>query len=112
MRAKVTIREEKQHATIAETTTDKGIQTKYEGMRVKLNKTFFEKNTNRRMHGIAKQEITVRLLSALSGPDIWKNWHCLPAPLFYVGSRMPKQFPPCSVLTATNGACFSTLKKH
>ena len=48
MRAKVTIREEKQHATIAETTTDKGIQTQYESMRVKLNKTFQKKSANKR----------------------------------------------------------------
>lgn len=64
------------------------------------------------IHGIAKREITVRLLSALCEPDIWKNWHSLPVPLFCVGSRMPEQFLSYSVLTATNGICSSTLKKH
>ena len=40
MRAKVTIRGIKRPATIEETTMNKGIQAIYEGMRVKLNKTF------------------------------------------------------------------------
>ena len=40
MRAKVTIRGIKRPDTIEETTMNKGIQAIYEGMRVKLNKTF------------------------------------------------------------------------
>ena len=48
MRVKVTIREIQSPAPIAETTMNKGIQTIYESMRVKLNKTFlWEEPTNR-----------------------------------------------------------------
>ena len=44
MSAKVTIRGIKRPATIEETTMNKGIQDIYEGMRAKLNKTFFGKH--------------------------------------------------------------------
>lgn len=42
MRVKLTIRELYNHATIVKTTINKGIHAIYEGMRVKLNKTFLE----------------------------------------------------------------------
>ena len=45
MRVKVTIRGIKRPATIEETTMNKAIQDIYEGMRAKLNKTFFSGNT-------------------------------------------------------------------
>ena len=43
MRAKVTIRGIKRPDTIEETTMNKGGQTIYEGMRVKMNKNFLER---------------------------------------------------------------------
>ena len=46
MRAKVTIRGIKRPATIEETTMNKAIQDIYEGMRAKLNKTFFRETLN------------------------------------------------------------------
>ena len=43
MRAKVTIRGIKRPDTIEETTMNKAIQDIYEGMRVKMNKNFLER---------------------------------------------------------------------
>ena len=43
MRAKVTIRGIKRPDTIEEITMNKGVQTIHEGMRVKMNKNFLER---------------------------------------------------------------------